>query len=362
MLKAEGDNKIRVVCAMSGGVDSAVSAALLVKSGFDVIGVFMKFWVEKPSTGACLTQNRCCSDESEQRARATAIKLGIPFYVLDVKREFKKMIVDGFISDTKTGLTPNPCVVCNQTIKFGLLIRKARLMGAKFVATGHYAQIKKTKAGVFKLLKGKDKNKDQSYFLWRLSQDQLSRIIFPVGLFEKIDVRHLAKSWKLPSAATAESQEVCFVGKDMDKFLARHCGADPGDIIDASGAVIGRHEGLWFYTIGQRKGIRLSGGPYYVAKKDFKNNRLVVVPSLADLRSNVVSLGDVYWSSGNAPSFPLKAKARIRYRAKENTVILRSSFDCYELEFIKPVIAATPGQSAVFYKGQELLGGGIIKP
>jgi len=344
---------------MSGGVDSAVSAALLKKAGFDVIGVFMKFWTEPVATGVCLPENRCCSDESESRARETASQLGIPFYVLDVKDEFKKIVVDRFIADIKKGLTPNPCVVCNQEIKFGLLIEKALAMGADFVATGHYSQIKKTRDGVYHLLKGADINKDQSYFLWRLGQKQLTRIIFPVGCFEKSEVRNLAKKWHLPSAATPESQEVCFAAGDMESFLCRYCGKVPGDIVDIAGNAIGRHEGLWFYTIGQRKGIKLSGGPFFVVKKDFRKNRLVVTDNAKDLGKIRAGLRDAKWIAGGTPELPIKVKAKVRYRSKEATAILEKARGL-KIEFAKPQFAVTPGQSAVFYKGKELLGGAVI--
>jgi tRNA-specific 2-thiouridylase len=346
---------------MSGGVDSAVSAAFLVKSGFEVIGVFMKFWAETADNGVCLPQNRCCSEESEQRARKTALQLGIPFYVLDVKNEFKKLVVDRFIADTKIGLTSNPCVVCNREIKFGLLIEKARAMGADSVATGHYAQIKKTKDGIYHLFKGKDKAKDQSYFLWRLTQKQLGRVIFPVGGFEKSEVRALAKKWKLPSALTPESQEACFASGGMDEFLAGHCGKKPGDIVDGAGKIIGRHEGLWFYTIGQRKGIKLSGGPFFVAKKDFKNNRLVVAESVKEASCAAACLKSVLWTAGVGSLLPLKAWVKIRYRSKEAPAVISGQNGKIQLEFSKPQFAVTPGQSAVFYRGKELLGGGIIK-
>lgn len=354
-------NQIRVVCAMSGGVDSAVSAALLVRAGFEVIGVFMKFWANKEDSGVCLPQNRCCSEESEQRARKTALQLGIPFYVLDVRDEFKKIVVDRFIADTKKGLTPNPCVVCNQEIKFGLLIEKARAMGGEFVATGHYAQIKKTKDGIYHLLKGKDKAKDQSYFLWRLNQKQLSRVIFPVGCFEKSAVRQLAKKWKLPSAATPESQEVCFASRDMDKFLEKYCGTKPGNIVDNEGNIIGQHNGLWFYTIGQRKGIKLSGGPFYVARKERRSNRLIVCSSAKESVMDTARLDSVVWRAPGRPLLPFETKVRIRYRSKEARAVISKSGRQYILKFSKPQFAVTPGQSAVFYRGQELLGGGIIK-
>ena len=361
MSRVRSENKLRVVCAMSGGVDSAVSAALLVKSGFEVIGVFMKFWADKADSGACLPQNRCCSGESEQRARKTALQLGIPFYVLDVRDEFKKLVVDRFTADSKKGLTPNPCVVCNREIKFGLLIEKALGMGADYVATGHYCRTQKTKDGTYKLLKGRDKAKDQSYFLWRLGQAQLKRIIFPVGDFEKSEVRSLAKKWRLPSAATPESQEVCFANGDMDKFLEKYCGTDPGNIVDVKGNVIGRHNGLWFHTIGQRKGIKLSGGPYYVVKKDIKKNELVVGPVLKKAQEYKAEIECVQWVSGREPALPLKIKSRMRYRANEAGAILKKNEPGRRLEFVKPQFAAAPGQSTVFYKGSEVLGGGIVR-
>lgn len=355
------DKKIRVVCAMSGGVDSAVSAAILVKEGFEVVGVFMKFWADKPVNNVCLPQNRCCSEESETRARKTALRLGIPFYVLDVRDEFKKLVVDRFIADVKMGLTPNPCVVCNQEIKFGLLINKALAMGAEFVATGHYAQIRKTRNGIYHLLKGRDKAKDQSYFLWRLDQKQLGRVIFPVGCFEKSEVRELAKKWKLPGAFAPESQEVCFANGDINKFIEKYCGAKPGDIVDGAGGIIGRHNGLWFYTIGQRKGIGLSGGPFYAAKKDFRKNQLIVALSAKETVSDESGIDDIRLISGIKPVLPLKAKVKIRYRSKEAAAVIFGQSGRYRLKFAKPQFAPAPGQSAVFYRGRELLGGGIIK-
>jgi tRNA-specific 2-thiouridylase len=315
----------------------------------------MKFWAADYDKG----ENRCCSTESEQRARKTALLLGIPFYVFDLREEFKKLIVDRFIGDIKKGLTPNPCVICNEKIKFGLLIKRADELGAQFIATGHYAQIKKTK-GIYKLLKGKDKNKDQSYFLWRLNQKQLSRIIFPAGCFEKSEVRSLAKKWKLPSAQTPESQEVCFAPKGLEDFVLERIGRNPGDIIDASGKILGRHEGLWPYTIGQRKGIRLSGGPYYVVAKDMHSNRLIVSKDKADLQKREAVLRGANWTSGIKPGFPLKARVKIRYRGKEVVAEIAEKGFFLVLKFARHQDAVTPGQSAVLYRGDELLGGGEI--
>lgn len=341
------NKKIRVICAMSGGVDSSVAAALLKKAGFEVVGVFMKLL----DTGK----------ENEARARQTAKRLDVPFKVLDLRQDFKKLVVDKFIADSKKGMTPNPCAVCNREIKFGLLIDNALEMGADYVATGHYAQIKKTKDGIYHLLKGADNNKDQSYFLWRLNQKQLSRVIFPVGCFEKDQVRQLAKKWKLPTAKTPESQEACFINGDMAGFLEKHCETKPGNIIDASGKIIGRHRGRWFYTIGQRKGISLSGGPFYVIAKDRAKNELVVSRQKKDLVSKSVRFGNVLWVAGKKPELPLRIEAKIRYRARAGRAILSESGRGYELCFVRPQSAITPGQSAVFYQGKELIGGGSIK-
>ena len=215
------ENK-KIVVAMSGGVDSSVVAALLKRAGFDVLGIFMKFWKEG-SEG----KNRCCSAESEKLARLVANQIKIPFYVLNVEKEFKKIVVDCFLKEYKAGNTPNPCVVCNKEIKFGILIDKALKLGADFIATGHYAQIKNRK-----LLKGKDKNKDQSYFLWQLNQKQLNKVLFPVGNYTKPEVRKLARKFNLPTAQTPESQEVCFIAGATNDFLKKYLKTKPGKVID----------------------------------------------------------------------------------------------------------------------------------
>jgi len=299
----ENKNKQKIVVAMSGGVDSSVAAALLKKQGYYVIGIFMKFWKDGKSN-----QNRCCSAESEKWARLVAKKIDIPFYVLNVEKEFKKNIVDYFLAEYKKGNTPNPCVVCNKEIKFGLLINKALKMGADFVATGHYARtllgsnlrsatnffpsagepplpLRASGPGTTKsllpsllpsLFEAKDKEKDQSYFLWQLNQKQLSHILFPVGNYTKPEVRKLAKKFKLPTAQTPESQEVCFVQGATSEFLKKYLKINPGNIFDKTGKFLGKHQGLWFYTIGQRRGLEIQQGPYYVVVKDLKKNNLIV--------------------------------------------------------------------------------------
>ena len=367
---------------MSGGVDSSVAAALLKRAGFDVVGVMLKFWKDGLDG-----KNRCCSVESEKLARLVAKKIGIPFYVVNAKKEFKKKVVDYFLQEYKKGNTPNPCVVCNKEIKFGLLIEKALKMGADYVATGHYAcayssslrgrsvatdeaiwsyrlprrlRAPRNDANL-KLLKGKDKNKDQSYFLWKLNQKQLSKVLFPVGNYTKPEVRKLAKKFDLSTAKTPESQEVCFISGTTNEFLKKYLKLKSGKIVDKSGKILGKHNGLYFYTIGQRRGIEVQQGPWYVVAKDFKNNSLIISKNKKDLLQKELIAKDVNWISGKPPKLPLKVKAKIRYRAKlAEAVIYKLQTTNYKLKFDKPQPAITPGQSIVFYNGQELLGGGVI--
>jgi len=352
---------------MSGGVDSSVAAALLKRAGFNVVGVFMKFWSE-PRSGSTLIhadnnadlrryENRCCTLESERRARKVAKILKIPFYVFNFEKEFKKRIVDYFLEEYKKGITPNPCVVCNKEIKFGLLLEKALALDTDFVATGHYARLRQGK-----LYRAKDKGKDQSYFLWMLNQKQLKRILFPVGNYTRKEVEKLAEKFKLPVLKAKKSVEICFIQTMINDFLRKYLKEKPGDIVNTQGKILGEHEGLWFYTIGQRKGIKLPQGPYYVLGKDFKKNLLIVTKNERDLYKKELTAKNINWISGKIPKLPLKVQAKIRYRHQAATAtitkILHSTF--YILKFSRLQRAITPGQSVVFYKGEELLGGGII--
>jgi len=374
--------KLRVVCAMSGGVDSAVSAALLVRAGFEVIGIFMKFWVDGlkagewkdrvlpnaeglgPSTDSCLPQNRCCSEESEQRARQTALQLGIPFYVLDLRSEFKKLIVDKFIAETKKGLTPNPCVICNKKIKIGLLLKQARALGYDYVATGHYLRARKI-GREYQLLKAKDKNKDQSYFLYTFTPDELKHLLFPLGHYTKPQVRKLASQFKLKVAGKPESQDICFLSGDHNNFLKKYLKLKQGDIrILETNEKIGEHLGLPLYTIGQRRGLVGGTGPYYVAKFDYHKNILYVVKNWneAILYEKELVAEKVNWLSGKIPSQILKCGAVIRYgHPAFPCVVTRKNKQEYLVKFTKPQRAITPGQSVVFYDKSRVLGGGIIK-
>jgi len=352
---ARGRGK-RVIVAMSGGVDSSVAAALLKKENLDIVGVFMKFWSEKDKNGLICAQNRCCTPESEKRARKVAEKLGIPFYVFNFEKEFKKKVVDYFLKNFKIGATPNPCVVCNKEIKFGILLKKALSLKADYIATGHYARKKDNK-----LLKGKDKEKDQSYFLWQLDQTTLKRILFPLGDYNKTEVKKLAKKFKLPVLNIPESQEICFIQTTISDFLEKHLKPNPGKIIDKKGKVIGEHQGLWFYTIGQRRKIGLPAGPFYVLDKDLKKNVLIVTKNERDLYKKELIAKNVNWVPGKVPKLPLKAKVKIRYRHSDvSTTIHHLKSNIYHLKFGRAQRAITPGQSVVFYKNKELVGGGII--
>jgi len=372
MDKIRRKNTQKVVVAMSGGLDSSVAAALLKRDGFDVVGVFMKL--------ADLPKFR----ESEKRAKKIAKILKIPFYVFNFEKEFKTKIVDYFLKENKRGLTPNPCVVCNKEIKFGLLLEKALKLNTDFMATGHYARTNffknfalpsnseggRRKLAFFalvknlqkiKLIKARDKNKDQSYFLWMLNQKQLKRVLFPIGDYTRKEVEGLAKKFKLPFSGVKKSQEICFIKSTINEFLKKYLKTKPGHIVDINGKILGKHEGLYFYTIGQRKGIGLPGGPYFVLDKDIKKNVLIVTRREKDLFKKELIAKNVNWISVKEPKLPLKIKAKIRYRHKASPATVYKILNTkYKILLSSPQRAITPGQSVVFYKREELLGGGII--
>jgi tRNA-uridine 2-sulfurtransferase len=358
--------KFKVAVGMSGGVDSSVAAALLQKQGYDVIGVFIQFWSE--NVKGSVRDNVCCSFESKKDAQKVCRKLGIPFYTMNMKTNFKKFIVDDFICGYDEGKTPNPCVRCNTYIKFGEFIKKAKALGCDYVATGHYSRnTYHVSRNIYELEKAKDKDKDQSYFLHQLSQDQLKHVLFPVGKYTKPEVRKLAKKFDLPTKSKVESQEICFIPDgNLEKFLQRHLKYDKGEIKDIyTSEVLGQHKGLPVYTIGQRKGIGLPGGPWFVAKKDVKDNVLWITKDEKDLLTKDFAIKNVNWVSEQDLTFPIRLKCKIRYRTKSVFATVKkdpknSSMNKYLVQFSKPQRAVTKGQYAVFYKGKNCLGGGEI--
>jgi tRNA-specific 2-thiouridylase len=354
-------SKKTVFVGMSGGVDSSVAAALLKKQGFNVVGVYMKNWTQDLGFG-------CPWLEESQEARRVANVLKFPFYIWDFEKEYYSRVIKYFFSEYKAGRTPNPDVMCNKEIKFKMFLNKALSYGADYVATGHYAQVKEVKSKKkkitrFKLLKAIDPAKEQSYFLYNLTQKELSRIFFPIGKYKKTDVRKLAKKFKLPNYNRKDSQGICFIGPvNVRDFLKQNIKSKNGDIIDDKGKILGSHDGLPYYTIGQREGIRLGGkGPYYVIDKDLKKNLLIVSNNpkhklLWRYRMEVSEISRV----NSRIKFPSNAKIAIRYHHPESQCKITQKPNKLLIRFIKPQRAITLGQSAVIYKGQELLGGGVI--
>lgn len=349
----------RIAIAMSGGVDSSVAAALLTQSGDEVFGLMMRLWSDGPRR-----PNRCCSPGDMARARQIAAQLGIPFYALDVQAEFKKQVVDFFLDGYSRAITPNPCMECNRHIRWGFLLERALAMGATHLATGHYARVRRTEAG-YHLLRATDPQKDQSYVLSVMGQQQLAHAVFPLGGYTKRQVRDMAREFQLPVADRAESQDLCFVGGgDYRGFLLRHLDEAPsaGPIVDPRGKVLGEHRGLANFTIGQRKGLGLSvGEPLYVLAKKPSTNELVVGPR-SELGTRVFSVGNLHWVSGLPPIEPLTLLVRVRYKATEVTAQVIPSGEHATVELETPLPDVTPGQAAVFYQGEECLGGGIIQP
>ncbi len=350
--------KKKVAIAMSGGVDSGVAAALLVEEGYEVTGIHLRLWKEG-SKGV-----------NEEAARKTAVKLEIPFYVKDYAEDFKKIVVDYFLAEYAAGRTPNPCVICNQFIKFGKLLEYARALGCDYLATGHYARISSSAAPsgpreLHRLLKGIDESKDQSYFLWTLTQDKLAHILFPVGDRRKDEVKKLARVKNLPVSERPESFEVCFIlDDDYRDFLKRHIpeAIKPGDVVNANGEIIGKHFGLPLYTIGQRKGFEVrSSVPLYVVGMDGEKNRLIVGRG-AESERQKFAVGNVNWISGQVPEGVVECQVRVRHQGELlNAKVSSISAKTAEIVLDEPTRGITPGQSAVFYRKDEVLGGGIIE-
>lgn len=359
------NKKARIVCAMSGGVDSSVAAALLKKQGYDTIGVTFKTW-PKEECGVSSFGKACCDLESITRARAVAEDLKIPYYVVDFSEDFKKKVIDYFCSEYLKGLTPNPCVICNEEMKFGKLLEKARSLGADMVATGHFARVSlDKKSNRFVLREGKDKSKDQSYFLFSLSQEKLGRAVFPLGDMTKDKARAIAKSMRLKTYNTVSSQDICFI-RDMGyaEYIRKKTGVEIkiGEIIDKTGKSLGYHRGIPFYTIGQRRGLGIAyKEPLYVTAIDVANNRIVVGTKKDVLKKGLIA-DRLNWISVERLDRPIRVMAKIRYNHKKARAAVTAADDgSVSVDFDQPQESPTPGQAVVFYDRDVVVGGGWIR-
>ncbi|MBI4635294.1 MAG: tRNA 2-thiouridine(34) synthase MnmA [Candidatus Rokubacteria bacterium] len=355
----------RIVVGMSGGVDSSVAAALLVEQGYEVVGITMRVWPWKESTDPAKRFGSCCGTEAVEDARRVARALGIPYYVLDMEEEFERAVVGPFAAEYARGLTPVPCLGCNSRLKFGSLLGRARAWDAVGVATGHYARVTRDgPSGRYLLLRGTDARKDQSDFLWPLTQAQLARARFPVGGLDKGAVRDHARRLGLATADKPESQEICFVpDDDYREFLRRRDATlfRPGPIVDREGRVLGRHAGIASYTIGQRKGLGLAGASaLYVVDLDADADTVTVGPAAELARDRLVARR-VNFISCAPPDEPIRVQARIRHNHEPARATVRAlGDDAAEVVFDAPQRAITPGQSVVWYQGDCVVGGGVI--
>lgn len=350
---------------MSGGVDSSVTAGLLVERGYDVIGVTLNLWPELPGVDQNLRQDACCALGATEDARRVADRLDIPYYVVNFRDTFQRKVIANFVDEYRRGRTPNPCVRCNQFIKYDALLEKAALFGADYVATGHYVRVGYDQAsGRYLLRKARDLTKDQSYVLYVMDQQRLARTLFPLGELTKTETRHLASEWKLPVARKPESQDICFVPyRNYGEFIERHApeAVGEGPIVDQTGNEVGRHRGVAFHTVGQRRGLGLATGrPVFVTEIRADSNT-IVVGGQDDLLRGDCLLDDVNWVSVPGLDGTLRAEARIRYRAEPAPATIYPAEDGrVGVAFDQPQRAVTPGQSVVFYHGDVVVGGGTV--
>jgi len=353
-----------VVVGMSGGVDSSVAAYLLRQQGYAVRGVFMKNWQETDP------EFPCTAADDARDALGVCDKLGIELDAVDFSREYWDRVFAYFLDEYRRGRTPNPDILCNKEIKFKAFLAHAIAQGADYIATGHYARIRELD-GQYQLLKARDLSKDQTYFLYTLGQAQLAHSLFPVGELQKPEVRHIAAAQGFANASKKDSTGICFIGeRDFNRFLSRYLPAQPGEIRTPQGEYVGKHNGLMYYTLGQRKGIGIGGRkeaaemPWYVVDKDMRSNTLIVVQGHDHplLFSRSLQAGALHWVADAAPDLPLRCQAKTRYRqADQNCILSRNADSHYAVAFEQPQRSVTPGQSVVFYQGEICLGGGIIE-
>ncbi|MBB6449489.1 tRNA-specific 2-thiouridylase [Geomicrobium halophilum] len=354
------NSDIRVVVGMSGGVDSSLAAALLKEEGYDVVGVFMKNWDDEDENGVCTatTDYRDVARVSDQ--------IGIPYYSVNFEQQYWDKVFTYFLEEYRKGRTPNPDVVCNKEIKFKAFLDYALMLGADYVATGHYARLHRRVDGTVDLMRGIDNNKDQTYFLNQLSQDQLAQVMFPLGDYEKKDVREMAEARGLATASKKDSTGICFIGeRDFKSFLMEYLPAQPGDMRTPEGTYKGRHEGLMYYTLGQRQGLGIggSGEPWFVVDKDLDQNVLIVGQGSQHpaLMSEGLYGSGLNWLKPSLPAEPVTCTAKFRYRqADQEVTLMVNDKDNFYVSFATPQRAVTPGQAVVFYDGDVCLGGGTI--
>lgn len=353
---------IRVVVGMSGGVDSSVTAWMLKEQGYNVIGLFMKNWDDTDEFG------HCTATEDFEDVRRVCSQIGIPYYSVNFEKEYEQQVFQYFLDEYRKGRTPNPDVMCNREIKFGEFLNKAKQLGADYIATGHYAQIKQINGNKY-LARGADPNKDQTYFLYAVKKPHLLQSMFPIGHMNKAEVREIAEKVGLATAKKKDSTGICFIGeRNFKEFLSHYLPAQPGEIRTLDGEYKGKHDGLMYYTLGQRQGLGIGGGngtgePWFVVKKDVANNILYVAQGHDHeaLYSKGLIATDLNWLGDEEPTKPFSCTAKCRYRQKDQAVFVTPQADgTCQVEFREPQRAVTPGQSVVFYDGEICLGGGII--